>query len=259
VELDEQSWRFFAGLHRLLLRVAGRMPDEWVTAMRRKLAGGEAFEVPDYVIGGMADQGLSLTAGEVALVREMTRAVFGRDPVWMEEGQEVAVSAETPGTDHRFFPVPAEVLATDAARIPATLDFTGGAGMPLLDLPPALSHLDDLVLRLTDPTDRSLPTAAGFQPGALSMARAWRFPSVGPPVDGVRVVLVEVADRTPAWDVAGDLQHELERAGEVDPQVEVFWRGDVLPPYHRAALEGSALFWAAHAEASPSTSGHRLA
>jgi hypothetical protein len=245
VELDDQSWRFFAGLHRLLLRVAGRMPDEWVTSMRRKLAGGEAFEVPDYVIGGVADRGLSLTVGEVALVREMTRAVFGRDPVWMEEGQDVAVSGETPGTDHRFFPVPAEVLATDAARIPATLDFTGGAGVPLLDLPPALSHLDDLALRLTDATDRSLPTAAGFEPGALSVARAWRFPAGGPPEDGVRVVLVEVDEGTPAWNLAGDLQRELELAGEVDPQVEVFWTGMELPPYHRAALDGAAVLWVA--------------
>jgi hypothetical protein len=48
-----------------------------------------------------------------------------------------------------------------------------------------------------------------------------------------------------AWDIAGNVQRSLERRGAVDPQVEVFWTGEELPPYHRAALAGAALLWQA--------------
>lgn len=247
-ELGEEGWRYFAGLHRLLLRVAGRMPDEWLTVMRGMLAGGDVFELPDHLVSGLATEGLSLTAGEVALAREITRMVYGRDPIWLEEGPEIVISEETPGTDHRFFPVPAEVLTTDAPRIPAALDFTGGPGMPLLDLPPALAHLDDLAVRLTDSKDWSAEYVGESRPGVSAVARAWRFPGAGPLADGVRVMLVEVAADVPAWNVAGDLQRELERQGVRDPQVEVFWRGEELPPYHRAALAGAAVLWRAAGE-----------
>jgi hypothetical protein len=47
VEEGEQGWRFYSGLHRLLLRVAGRVPDEWLTDIRRMLAGGDLVQVPD--------------------------------------------------------------------------------------------------------------------------------------------------------------------------------------------------------------------
>lgn len=241
-ELGDQGWRFFSGMHRLLLRVAGRVPDEWLALMRRKLAGGDLVELPDYVAGGVAELGVPLAVGEVALLREMARTVFDRDPLRVDE---VAISAEVPGTDHRFFPVPADVLATDAARIPPRLDFTGGPGDDLWDLPPALGDLDDLAMRLTDSEDQWPVTVLPMGEDALSVSRAWRFPADGPLSAGVRVLLVEVMEFAPAWDVAGRLQDGLERRGTVDPQVEVFWAGEDLPPYHRAALAGSALLWRA--------------
>jgi hypothetical protein len=85
-------------------------------------------------MGSMVEFGVPLTVGEVALLREMVRVFFGdRDPVGVDQ---VAISEATPATGHRFFPVPAEVLATDAARIPPRLDFTGRPADSLWDLPP---------------------------------------------------------------------------------------------------------------------------
>ncbi len=241
-ELDEQGWRFFSGLHRLLLRLGGRVPDEWLTLVRGKLAGGDLVEVPSLVMGAMVVLAVPLTVGEVALLREIERTVFGDDP---EGTDRVMISEETPATGHRFFPVPEGVLATDAERIPPRLDLTGRPGEDLWDLPPDLLHLDDIVMRLTDTDDQFLATVLPLREDVLSCARAWRFPPAGPLVDGVRVVLVEVAESAPAWDVTGQLQWDLAARGVSDPQVEVWWRGEALTPYQEAALAGSAVLWTA--------------
>lgn len=237
--LGEQGWRFFGGLHRLLLRLGGRVPDEWLALMRDLLAGGDFAQLPSRVMGSVVEFEVSLAAGEVALLREIERAVFGDDPVGVDE---VVISEEVPATDYRFFPVPEGVLASNAARIPPRLDFSG-AGELLSDLPPGLLHLNDLAMRLTDVEDETPVTVLPLNEDVLSVCRAWRFSSDGPLVGGVRVVLVEVAPFTRAWDVTGKLQRLLRNDGVVDPQVEVFWAGEDLPPYHRAALAGSALLW----------------
>jgi hypothetical protein len=111
----------------------------------------------------------------------------------------------------------------------------------LWDLPPELAELHDLAARLTDLKDRSQVNVLHDDEDVLSSARAGRFPPDGSLVDRVRVVLVEVAAFAPAWDIAGKVQRSLERRGAVDPQVEVFWTGEELPPYHRAALASAAL------------------
>ena len=241
-EWGEQGWRFFSGLHRLLLRLGGRVPDEWLTLVRGKLASGDMMEVPGRVMGSVVEFGVPLTVGEVALLREIERTVFGDDPVGTDV---VAISEETPGTGHRFFPVSEGVLATDAERIPPRLDLTGRPGEDLWDLPPDLLHLDDIAMRLTDFDDQTVVTALSLNEDALSCARAWRFPPAGPLVGGVRVVLVEVAESAPAWDVTGELQRDLADRGVPDPQVEVWWRGEALTPYHEAALAGAAVLWTA--------------
>lgn len=243
--VDEQYWRFGGGLHRLLLRVVGRVPDEWLMDMRRRLAGGDLLELPDYVAGGLGELGVAVTGGELALLREMTRVVYGRDPVWLENGLELPVAERTPPTDHRFFPVPADVLVTDAGRVPPHLDLTGRAGDDLWDLPPGLAALSDLAVRLTDAEDESMLTVLSKTGGVRSVGRAWRFAGSGVPADGVRVVLVEVDDTAPAWEVTGNLQGWFERAGHALVGVETYETGSVLTPYHRAALAGSALLWTA--------------
>jgi hypothetical protein len=243
IEAGEQGWRFYSGLHRLMLRISGRVPDDWLTDIRRMLAGGDLVQVPDTVAGSMVEFAVPLTVGEVALLREMVRVFFGdRDPVGIDQ---VAISEQTPATGHRFFPVPAGVLATDAARIPPLLDLTGRPTDSLLDLPAELSELADISMRLTDVRDQAQVSVLRDAEDVLSTARAWRFPADRGLADGVRVVLVEVTAFAAAWDIGGRVQRSLARHGEADPQVEVYWSGEELPPYHRAALAGAALLWQA--------------
>lgn len=237
-EAGEQGWRWFSGVHRLLLRLAGRVPDEWLTHARGLLPL-EFPSLPSVVCGSVVEFGVPLTVGEVALLREIHSAVFGApDPVGVDL---VEISEETPPSGHRFFPVPGAVLATDGARIPARLDLTGSED--LWDLPPELSELDDLAVRLTDLEDQSLVTVLSRDEDVVSVARAWRFPPDGKPADGVRVALVEVVEPAPAYDITVKAQRILAEDGVTDPQAEVYWTGMDLPPYHQEALAGAALLW----------------
>lgn len=212
------------------------------------LAEGDLPQVPDTVMGSMVEFDEPLTAGDVALIREVVLAFFGRDPVAVDR---VRIVEEVPATGHRFFPAPGEVLATDAFRIPPRLDLTGRPGDNLWELPPALAGLGDLATRLTDLRDRAQVGSLRLEEDVLSTARAWRFPPGDSFADGVRVVLVEVAPYTAAWDIAGQAQRDLDRTGAPAPQIEVFWAGEDLPPYHRAALAGSALLYRTPASRVP--------
>ncbi|GAA2911446.1 hypothetical protein Acy02nite_89770 [Actinoplanes cyaneus] len=243
-EYGEQAWRFFSGLHRVLLRLAGQIPDELLTGLRSELGEGNIAEVPHMVSATALELGVSLTTEDFSLLREVTLAVQGTDP-WGAE--LVTVTEQLPAPDFRFFPVTADVLATDATRIPRTLDLTDRPGNTLLDLPAHLGHLDDLVLRLTDSCDSTQHNAARLEEDVVSTARAWRFPAAGPIVGGTRVVLVEVSEYAPAWAIAETIRRDLSRT---ECQVEVYWTDEVLPPYHQAALAGAALFWCARSPAA---------
>jgi hypothetical protein len=88
--------------------------------------------------------------------------------------------------------------------------------------------------------------------------RAWRFPLAGPDepfagtadADGAyRVYVVQVADSAVSPALAGELQADLDGHGEAG--VEVIALDSVPPPYQAAALEGSALLWAADDDEPP--------
>lgn len=232
--------QIYLGFHRLFLRVAGRVPDGWLTESRHMLVSGEAFQLTDIVSGSMVEFGLSLTPGEVTFLHDIPmRFSDDRGPIGIDR---IPISDETPPTGHVFRPVGAEVLATDAARIPDRLDLTDGPSDDLWDLPPALADLDDLALRLTDVEDQMILNELEERSDIRSVARAWRFQAEDSS-DGVRVVLVEMVRDAPAWEVTGKLQRLLAGHGVPAPQVEVYWSGMELPPYHRAASEGAAVLW----------------
>ncbi|MFC7649922.1 hypothetical protein ACFQX6_63495 [Streptosporangium lutulentum] len=75
--------------------------------------------------------------------------------------------------------------------------------------------------------------------GVVAVRRAWRDGSEG----ARRVYLMEVDPGIPAWGPTLEAQIEASQMGESDPQVEVYWTGDDLPPYHRAAIEAAAFLW----------------
>ncbi|MGW4460879.1 hypothetical protein [Micromonospora sp. NPDC004704] len=227
----------------MLFRFAGRVPDEWLTHTRDMLGGGDVNYLPDTISGSMLELGLPLRAAEAELLRH-TMVALGIDEEEPAGLHLVRITEElTPPTDHRFYPAPPEVLVSAGERIPASLDLTGGDPEDLVALPADLAHLDDLADDLTDSRDDRVVGNISRHVGAVSVWRAWRFGAEGPPGAGQRVYLAEVAPGVSAWELAHEAQRELKWKGEETPQVEVFWTGDELTPYHRAALAGAARLW----------------
>jgi hypothetical protein len=93
-------WPIWAPLHRVLLHLAGRMPDDWLAYQRQALAGGDVVYLPDTIAGSVVTLGVSLTAADVAALRRAQEAING--PGQDEVIARVAVVAETPATGHVF-------------------------------------------------------------------------------------------------------------------------------------------------------------
>jgi hypothetical protein len=241
-ELDAQGWRLFGGLHRLLLRLAGRVPDDLLTHCRTLLGTVDVDYLPDTLAGTLAQLGVPLRADDIALLREAS-AQFG-SPGAPTGIDAVPLAEEVPATGHRFFPAPPGVLATAGARIPPALDLTGGDPEDFTVLPPHLAHLSDLAYDLTDAVDARMADFVAVRDATVAVGRAWRFDPSGRAAEPRRVFLIEVDPGVWAWTLTDEAQRELVRKGEPDPQVEVFWTGDDLPPYHLAARAGSARLWA---------------
>ncbi|GLX00107.1 hypothetical protein [Microtetraspora sp. NBRC 16547] len=240
-ELDEEAWRIFGGLHRLLLRLAGRFPDELLSHARAMLGQGDLAYLPDTVTGAAVGLGVSMAPAEVDLLRHVVEALGdGGEPP--SGADQVPLSEVVPATDHRFAPAPPAVLASAGARIPASLDLTGEPGADLDNLDD-LDDLDDLRDELTDLTDDLVVDALSEHAGVVAIWRTWRFGPAGPPDGGQRVYLAEVEPGVRAWELTLDAQRELVQMDVEAPQVEVFWTGDELPPYHRAARDHAALLW----------------
>jgi hypothetical protein len=74
-------WRLMAGLHRILLRLAGEMPGDWVRYRREGLSGGERDYNLFYI-----DLDASAEAQNEYFAR--ARAISGLDPEtgeWLDE------------------------------------------------------------------------------------------------------------------------------------------------------------------------------
>lgn len=223
-EPDEQAWRLYGGLHRLLLRLAGQIPDELLSHTRTLLGTGEFAYLPDTVTASAAELGVSLTAAETRLLREVL-ATLGDDQAPTGTDQ-VTISEATPATDHRFIPVPPQLMDR---VISDTLDLTAGP-------PPGLADLAD---DLTDLSDDLVVDALTEHDGVTAIWRAWRSGTGG----WRRVYLAEVEPGVRAWDLTVEAQEELTHMDDGAPQVEVYWVGEDLPPYHHAARAHAALLW----------------
>jgi hypothetical protein len=93
---------------------------------------------------------------------------------------------------------------------------------------------------------------AETEPAVVAVRRTWRTDPAGatPPT---RVLLVEVDPGAEAWLIGEDIADMLKRSEERPSQIEVYWTGEHLPPYHQAALAGSMPVWQRPAGAPPAT------
>ncbi|WP_329086222.1 hypothetical protein [Streptosporangium sp. NBC_01469] len=229
-EPDEAVRRTFEGLHRLLLRLAGRVPDEFVSHARSMLAEGDLDYLPDALSGATAGLGVSLTMADAELLRDVLQALGGgENPAAMER---TPISDVIPETGHLFAPALPEVLASAGTSVPAALDLEGDLG------------------GLTDLTDDLVVDALIEHAGVVAVWRAWRFGPGEPPQAWRRVYLAEVEPGIPAWELTMDAQRELVQMRVAAPQVEVYWSGDDLPSYHRRARTAATLLWRRPEDAS---------
>ncbi|TYB95960.1 hypothetical protein FXF53_23290 [Micromonospora sp. WP24] len=238
---DDAS-QFFADVHRMLTRLAGRVPDEMLTRLRELFGSGDLRYLPDAVSVAAVELDVPLTPADRDLLAHILDVldVPGGKPQLFDR---VPVAADPSAVGpFRFLPVRPAVLVEAGPRVPPRLDLTGGDPDDLTDLPPELRSLADLANRLTDSSDDTAMVTLTIEPGVMGVWRAWR---VGTDHDatGRPVYLAEVAPGVPAWDLAYDTQRSLAEDGDPAPQVEVWWTGDALPAYHRLALAGAALLW----------------
>ncbi|MFI5935188.1 hypothetical protein [Actinoplanes sp. NPDC051494] len=243
-----EGWAERAAMHRLLLRLAGRVPDEFVSYTRKVLCDGDLLLLSGALSASLAQLGVSVTPDEFELLRGLAPEAKGIELI--------PVSAEPlPPTGHVFSPVSAEVLAVSAGSVPLRLDLSGGSTFDLREVGPELASLADLAMVLTDDTDQETVNDLSFEGGVVAVRRAWRFAASGAPVEAQRVFLIEAAPGWPAWDLTGSTQVVLGEERVRYPQVETYWSGDELSAYHKSALENAALLWTAEAAARREAAG----
>lgn len=207
-------------MHRLLLRLAGRLPDAALAAARVSLAHEPVAAVSTAVARQALDHSIELDVQDVRLLA----AQVSDAELHSRLGDLIG---EAEADEQQFVPALPE-------RLPAGFE-----------LPPVL----DLCLRspeeaegFVDDVDAAAVTALAALP-AVALWRSWRLRRSGP---RARVFLVELdcpVDSLPEF--AAGLITALEQAGAGAPQVEAYAAGTELPAYQTRARDNSALLWAA--------------
>src|SRR5258705_10940106 len=103
-EPTDEAWPVFSGLHRILLHLAGRMPDDWMTEARAWLGRGELEYMPDLISGGAAGSGVALPAEDLDELRAL-QAQYG-GPQAPAGVDLVPVTDRLPPTAPRLGPAP---------------------------------------------------------------------------------------------------------------------------------------------------------
>jgi len=204
-------------VHEFVQLLAGRVPDEMLATVRRLLADGPAAAAAAAAVAMVAGHDVPLLAGDIETARSLA-------------GETGALDGVQPAAQYPPLPFQFSILGPDEAL-----------------------EADDL--------DEVMAEAAQARSAQISAVwRTWRTPldGLGDPDAGLedaglarRVYVVQVPDGAAAPALAGELQAALD--GHGDAAVEVIALDAAPPPYQAAALEDSALLWAAEEEqAEPS-------
>jgi hypothetical protein len=214
-----------AAVHEFVQLLAGWVPDEELAAVRQTLADGQPAAAAAAAVAMVAEHDVPLLAEDIDAARSLT-------------GEKGALKGVRPVDSYPRLPFWFSAFGPD-------------------------ERLD------ADDVDRDMAEAAQVRSALIAgVWRAWRFPldGLGEPDAGVqpaaesevrpsaavdpehpdrahRVYLVQVPDGAVAPALTGELQDAL--AGRGDAGVEVIALDTEPPPYQAAALEGSALLWAA--------------
>jgi hypothetical protein len=220
--------------HEMLLRLAGRLPDDLMTQCREQLAAGELGEVARAIVFSVLSQYLPLSSADVAALTAVLSETGGDASAL----REVEVDDSDPVTWYFTEAGPVDGWhdaeagpdgAQDALTVEAPEQGTGQGG------------LDQGAL------GEAMAAALAQEPDANGCWRAWRVPGEDdePPAAAKCVFVVEMRSGADLARVAGRLQQRLAAAGETSPQVEVYHNDEDLPVYQRLARGCGGLIWAA--------------
>ncbi|WP_194926964.1 hypothetical protein, partial [Catenulispora pinisilvae] len=216
--------------HSMLLRLAGRVPDELLTLSRGWLAAREPESMAQAIVAYCVSQQQSMPAEDAELLRWILEAA-GFDPVIVDRIETTDPAIGTP-VKHVFAPASPEVIRRRGHEFGPCLDLTSD------------SDPDADLADLADGLDRAGIDAVTGLTGAVALWRAWRSPADGAPwPTPCRVFLLAVAATSEPWQAAATLQDRLAELGEPHPQVEAFTADEPLPGYQKAARAASALLW----------------
>lgn len=213
--------------HSMLLRLAGRVPDDMLTLSRNWLAARAPEKLAQAVVAYSASRRLTLPAQDVELLRWILETA-GLDVAALDRIDTTDSPIDAPA-EYVFAPASPEVMTRRGAEFGPCLDLTPSPDADLVETP-----------------DRVGIAAATGIPGAVALWRAWRSRADGSPWPAPRrVFLLAVDDSGEPWQAAAALQDRLAAAGEQSPQVEAFRLDQPLPTYQKAARATSALLWTA--------------
>lgn len=217
-ERDDTLARF----HQLLLRTAGQLPDDLVSAARQWIVSDRIIDAAEAIAFAAALDGVPLAEGDITLLAELLTAA-GRPTGAIDE---ISVRADLSSARGFTFTAEAPQEVGWSTRVTGRGDALAEAA-----------------------------AAAVAGTGALGLWRAWR--AVDNPeawldeAAATAVWLVEMRPNTPEGElpvVTARIQDRLITAGSEHPQVEVYTSGTLLPSYQLIAHAGGGLLWAATPE-----------
>lgn len=215
--------------HELLLRMAGRIPDNVLAQARRMLADGAVSSAVTFLAALLAVNPSPLTAAELAAIRELSR-----DPAALPETQPVE---EFPALPFIF----------------TELDYSGAVSRDQLDeavVAAAQTH-GEAVSAIWRSWRYSLLASLSTNPSIDGSGSAHppelRDPTItaerlADPFSPHRVYLVHVQDQQMIQPLAASLLAAV--SDSANAGVEVLCVGAEPPPYQQAAFAGSLLLWA---------------
>jgi hypothetical protein len=205
---DEDLASPTADCHNMLLRLAGRLPDDLITLCRQQLAHAELGQLARALTSCALSLHVPLATADIAVLTGLLAATGG-DPSPLRD-------AETDDSD------------------PVEWNFTSEAPDP--------GHQITAVAAL----DQAIAHVLAFESSAIGCWRAWRIPAGESAASPAKPVFV--IETTPGADpvsITAVLQRQLTAAGEPSPQVEVCLRGQQLPAYQTLARAYGELIWTA--------------
>ncbi|MGL4744304.1 MAG: hypothetical protein ACRCXL_07945 [Dermatophilaceae bacterium] len=224
-------------LHQALAGLAGRIPDDLLTAARAWLVEGRLADLAVAVAGEVGTRGLALP-----LEHRTGLARLVEDDHLRATLEQVATTEVDAPTTFEFAAEPPE--NTTSAKDSAATD---GEDPPnAVKAKPRRDRVERAVARAATKTD-----------GVRGVWLSWRTPPGGRPwPEPRRVVVVEVASPARPYEVAADIAAATRSAaaagaGEPVPQVECYATGDRITPYTRSARDAGRLLWAHSRERVP--------